>query len=135
MASVLEEKDAIRELLARYCFHFDLGAFDDWIALFTPDGVFDVGPMGRFEGHVGLRQFLKNVPLTEDLPLVKHCVMNSIVTVDGANATAQSYAVVISAGPPLGLTLVGRYEDRLVKTPHGWRFHERHVHFDFFHGR
>jgi hypothetical protein len=135
MASVLEEKDAIHELQARYCFHFDLGAFDDWIELFTPDGAFDVGPMGRFEGHPGLRDFLKHVPLTEGLPLVKHCVMNSIVGVDGANATAQSYVVVISAGPPLGLTLAGRYEERLLKTPHGWRFRERRVHFDLFHGR
>ena len=135
MASVLEDKDAIRELLARYCFHFDSGDFDEWIDLFTPDGVFDVGPMGRFAEHVGLRQFLKTVPLTDGLPQVKHCVMNSIVTVDGATATAQSYVVVISAGPPLGLTLAGRYEDRLVKTPHGWRFRERRAHFDLFHGR
>jgi len=135
MASVLEEKDAIRELLARYCFHFDLGAFDDWIDLFTPDAVFDVGPRGRFAGQVGLRHFLKDVPLAEGRPLVKHCVMNSIVTVDGANATAESYVVVINAGPPLGLTLVGRYDDRLVKTPHGWRFRTRRTHFDLSHGR
>jgi hypothetical protein len=43
--------------------------------------------------------------------------------------------VVISAGPPLGLTMAGHYEDRLVKTPHGWRFHARRAHFDFFAAR
>jgi hypothetical protein len=34
----LEEKDAIREVLATYCFHLDAGRFDEMAALFTEDG-------------------------------------------------------------------------------------------------
>ncbi len=130
MASVLEEKDAIRELMARYCFCFDNGEFDQWLQLFTEDGVFDLGARGRFSGRETLRNFLKAIPLTNGLPMMKHCVMNSIVSVDGDRATAQSYVVVVQGGAQLGLTVAGRYEDHVAKVGGAWRFTERKVHFD-----
>lgn len=130
MVSVLEEKDAIRELLARYCFHFDNGEFDAWLDLFTPDGAFDLGKMGRFAGRESLRKFLKSLPLTNGVPLMKHCVMNSIVAVNGDQATAQSYVVVVRGGDQLAVSVAGRYEDHLAKTADGWRFKERTVRFD-----
>ena len=131
----LVEKDAIRELLARYCFHFDNGEFDAWLDLFCDDGIFDLGTMGRFAGREGLRKFLTNVPLTKGLPMLKHCVMNSIVEVDGDRATARSYVVIVRGGETVALGLAGRYEDRLVKQAAGWRFQERKVHFDLMPGR
>jgi ketosteroid isomerase-like protein len=130
MASVLEEKDAIRELLARYCFHFDNGEFDAWLDLFTPDGIFDLGTRGRFAGRESLQKFLKSLPLTNGLPLMKHCVLNSIVDVVGDHATAQSYVVVVRDGDVLAVSVAGRYYDSLAKTGGGWRFTERKVHFD-----
>ena len=38
MATMLEDKDAIREVLARYCYALDDGRFADMAALFTEDG-------------------------------------------------------------------------------------------------
>ena len=130
MASVLQEKDAIRELMARYCFHFDNGEFDAWLDLFTPDGVFDLGSRGRFGGRESLREFPKSLPLTNGVPMMKHCVMNSIVSVDGSRATAQSYVVVVRGGDQLVLSVAGRYADQLDKTDDGWRFRERKVYLD-----
>jgi ketosteroid isomerase-like protein len=130
MVSVLEEKDAIRELMARYCFYFDNGEFAAWLDLFTPDGAFDLGKMGRFAGRESLQKFLKSLPLTNGVPLMKHCVMNSIVAVNGDEATAQSYVVVVRGGDSLALSVAGRYVDHLTKTADGWRFKERTVHFD-----
>lgn len=130
MTSVLEDKDAIRELIAQYCFHFDNAEFEAWLDLFTEDGAFDLGARGRFCGRDALRKFLKGIPLSNGLPMMKHCVMNSIVSVDGNRATARSYVVVIHGGDALGLTLAGRYEDQLARTGGGWRFAERKVHFD-----
>jgi hypothetical protein len=130
MPSVLEEKDAIRELLAEYCFHFDSGDFEAWLNLFTEDGAFDIGPHGRFVGRPALRTFLSMIPLTGGSPMLKHCVMNSIVRVDGASATARCYVVVLHGGTAVGITLAGRYEDQLVKVAGAWRFQERTVHFD-----
>src|SRR5262249_19002069 len=94
MATVLEEKDAIRELLAGYCFHFDNGEFEEWVNLFTDDGVFDLGTRGRFAGRDALRAFVHLIPLTNGLPGMRHYVTNSIVGVDGDRATARCYVVV-----------------------------------------
>jgi 3-phenylpropionate/cinnamic acid dioxygenase small subunit len=130
MAGVLEEKDAIRELLAQYCFHFDNGEFDHWLNMFTADGVFDLGARGRLVGHDALRGFLKAIPLTNGVPMLKHCVMNSIVNVDGERATARSYLVILQGGNTLSVSIAGRYDDQLVKIGGAWRFRERKVHFD-----
>jgi len=130
MSSVLEDKDAIRELMAQYCFHFDNGEFDQWLNLFTMDAVFDLGPRGRFSGRDALAKFVKAIPLTNGLPMMKHCVLNSIVSVHGDRAMARSYVVVIQGGETLGITIAGRYEDELARTDGAWRFTERKVHFD-----
>jgi 3-phenylpropionate/cinnamic acid dioxygenase small subunit len=130
MPAVLEEKDAIRELMAQYCFHIDNGEFDDWLQLFTADGVFDLGARGRLAGHDALRKFVQSIPLTNGLPMIRHCVMNSIVNVDGNRATARSYLIVVQGGETLGVSIAGRYEDRLAKIGDAWRFTERKVHFD-----
>ena len=40
MSNVLEEKDAIRELIARYCFLIDAAQYDEWAQTFHEDAVF-----------------------------------------------------------------------------------------------
>ena len=132
MASVLEEKDAIHETIAEYCFHFDGGEFDKWVDLFTDDGVFDAGRMGVQKGKDALRAFLKNIRLTDGSPMVKHCVMNEVIKVNGNEATAKSYIVLVRAKGEGALVngLAGRYEDRLVKQGDRWLFKNRKVHFD-----
>ena len=134
MSSECEEKDAIRELLARYCYHFDGGEFEQWLDLFTADGAFDLGTRGRFVGRDGLRDFLKIVPLTNGQPMMRHCVTNVIVELQGDHATAQSYVLVVRGGETIGVTVVGRYNDRLVKQNGAWRFQERTVLFDMIAG-
>ena len=62
--------------------------------------------------------------------MMKHCVMNSVIRVDGDRATARSYIVVVRGGEQLAVSLAGRYEDRLAKIGGEWRFAERAVHFD-----
>ena len=77
-----------------------------------------------------MQKFLKSLPLTNGLPMMKHCVMNSIVSVAGDQATAQSYVVVVRGGEQLAVSVAGRYEDQIAKTADGWRFKERKVSFD-----
>ena len=132
MASLLEEKDAIHETIAEYCFHFDGGEFDKWVDLFTEDGVFDAGRMGVQKGKDALRAFLKNIRLTNGSPMMKHCVMNEVIKVNGIEATAKSYIVLVRAKGEGALVngLAGRYEDQLVKQGGRWLFKNRKVHFD-----
>jgi hypothetical protein len=130
MPSVLEEKDAIRELMARYCFHFDNGEFEAWLDLFTDDGSFDLGARGQFAGRDALRTFLAIVPRVDGKPPMKHFVANPIICVDGDRATAQSYVLVVSGGAHPSITLAGRYEDEVHKLGTVWRFRRRIVRFD-----
>ena len=53
MPSALEEKDAIREVLAEYCFRLDGGRYDDMAALFTEDGTWDTA-FGKGKGRAAI---------------------------------------------------------------------------------
>lgn len=137
MASVLEEKDAIHETIANYCYHFDGGEFDKWLDLFTEDGIFDAGETaGIHTGREALRAFVDavpgRVPMKDGMPLLKHCVMNEIIKVNGDEATAMSYIIVVRSKGESALMngLAGRYEDQLVKQGDRWLFKNRKVHFD-----
>lgn len=136
MTSVLEDKDAIHETIANYCFHFDGGEFDEWVDLFTADGTFDAGAMGVQKGKDALRAFVGAIPgrmpMKDGAPMLKHCVMNEIIKVNGDEATAKSYIVVVRSKGESALVngLAGRYEDQLVKQGDRWLFKTRKVHFD-----
>jgi 3-phenylpropionate/cinnamic acid dioxygenase small subunit len=135
VTTTLEEKDAIRETIASYCFYFDGGEFDQWLELFTDDCVYDAGHMGMHRGKEGLRALVADVKKTlppGGKPALKHCVSNEIVRVTGAEATAQSYVTVYFAKGANEIVpgLIGRYEDRLVKRGGRWLFQSRKIHFE-----
>ena len=132
MASVLEEKEAIRDVLSAYCFYVDNGEFDKWAGLFTEDGVFDAGRLGKMQGRAAVKDFIvKGVPKPGEGPARKHCTMNSMIQVNGAEAKADSYIIVVrEAEQGIMTSLAGRYEDLLVKQGDTWRFKVRKIHFD-----
>jgi ketosteroid isomerase-like protein len=132
MATVLEEKDAIHETIANYCFYFDGAEFDKWVDLFTDDGTFDAGTLGVQKGKDALRKFLTGIRLTDGSPMMKHCVMNEIIKVNGDTALAKSYIILVRAKGEGALVngLAGRYEDELMKQGGRWLFKTRKVHFD-----
>jgi len=127
MSSVLEEKDAIRDLLASYCFHIDGGEYDKFVALFTEDAIFDIGPLGKAHGREAIRKLIGNAGPSK----FKHCTINSIIRVNGNEAHAESYLFVLNGGEhAISTSVAGRYEDQLVKQGDQWRFKVRKVHLD-----
>ena len=132
MPSILEDKDAIRDLMSAYCFHVDQGEFDQFAALFTTDGTFEPGPQGKYQGREAIRKFIGAVvPLPGEGPARKHCTMNHLITVNGSEARANSYIIVLrEADGAIIPSLAGRYEDLLVKQNGEWRFKLRRIHFD-----
>jgi hypothetical protein len=50
MPTAVEDKDAIRELMAEYCYRLDDGRYDDMAALFTQDGIWDTA-FGKAAGR------------------------------------------------------------------------------------
>jgi 3-phenylpropionate/cinnamic acid dioxygenase small subunit len=127
MASILEEKDAIRDVLSAYCFYFDNDDFDRWAELFTEEAIFDA-PLGKLQGRAAIRDFVaKRVPH----PARKHCTLNSLIRVNGTEAKADSYFIVVRASDQgIMISLAGRYEDQFVKQGETWRFQVRKIHFD-----
>jgi len=132
MISVLEEKEAIRDLMSAYCFYVDNGEFEKFAGLFTADGIFESGPLGKLRGRKAIHDFIAaHVPREGEGPARKHCTMNHLISVNGLEARAESYIVVLrEAGGGIIASLAGRYEDQLVKENGEWRFKVRKIHFD-----
>ncbi|MGH7917135.1 MAG: nuclear transport factor 2 family protein [Candidatus Binataceae bacterium] len=134
MASVLEEKEAVRDLMSRYCFYIDNCEFDKFAALFTEDAQFEAGPLGKLTGRDAIREFIAAaVPKRGEGPARKHCTFNHVITIDGDEARADSYIVVLresDGGNGVMAALAGRYEDMIVKRDGQWRFRLRKIHFD-----
>ena len=80
MTTLLEDKDAIRELLHRYCFCMDEGRFAELAALFAEDGEW-IAPYRTAKGPADIAAWLQqSVP---PQPRRMHYVMNSIIDCDG----------------------------------------------------
>ena len=132
MGSLLEEKDAIREVIARYCFHIDRNDFDAWAQTFTEDGVFEVQNLMKFEGRSSIREFANHIPKNERGQTgMMHYTMNQIIDVSGERATATCYMLIVREGTPLHADIAGRYEDELVKQSGRWLFKRRTAFFDY----
>jgi hypothetical protein len=133
MSTLLEEKDAIRELIARYCFYIDLGQYDEWAATFAEEAVFEVSGMFRFEGRAAIREFADHIPKNaQGLPGMKHCTLNQVIEVSCERAKASCYLILVREGTPLlHVDIAGRYEDELVKRSGRWLFARRTAYFDY----
>ena len=108
-----DDEQAIADLLARYCSFLDRGRHDDWIALFDPEGRFEV--YGRtFVGPEGLRQ------MAESAPGGLHLAGDAIVDVEGDRASVeQSFLFIDQATRELR---IGWYDDVLVRAGGRWHF-------------
>jgi SnoaL-like domain len=106
----LEDDKAVRELIVRHDYCFDTMRDDDWLELWTGDGVYDLlstlhypdGSVGtvaqRWQGPEELRQFIAN-PETHHRPgFYGHSMhmagQEMVVHVDGDHATATSYSLL-----------------------------------------
>jgi hypothetical protein len=128
MASIdaLADKDAIRELLAVYCFHLDNDEFEQMAALFTPDGVWETA-FGTGSGRAGIVAQARSIA-TGERPRRVHQTTNIVVELDGETATARSNWLLFQnskAGPVIGSG--GAYADRLVKQGGRWFFKHRRI--------
>jgi len=97
MVSVLEEKEEIRDLVTRYCLYIDSGRYDEWVACFTADGVFDSPILGRWQGTAALRQFTEKYRAWTGAAQPRHCVMNVLINVEGTHASGECYLLMTHA--------------------------------------
>jgi len=129
MPSAIEEKDAIREVLAEYCFRLDGGRYDDMAALFTEDGTWDTA-FGKATGRAAIAAQARDIRARagDNRPRAVHLVTNIIIALDGERADIRSNWTVVQnspEGPKIGSG--GAYADEMVKEDGVWRFRYRKI--------
>ena len=127
MTSTAADKLEITELLYRYAELMDAGDFD---------GVGELLGRGTFMGLAGAPRIAELFASTTrrfeehgNTPRTRHLVLNPIVAVDGARATARSTFCVVQQTDTVALQpiVVGRYADAFARDDQGWYFTERMV--------
>ena len=129
MPSAIEEKDAIREVLAEYCFRLDGGRYDEMAALFTADGTWDTA-FGAATGQAAIAALARDLRTRAgpNRPRAIHLVTNIAITLAGDEAEVRSNWMVVQnspEGPKIGSG--GAYADRMVKQDGTWHFRTRKI--------
>ena len=131
MSSTADEKDAIRELMARYAQNLDAGRFAEVSGLFTEDAVWTT-TYGTAQGRAEIAaMFERVVPKRGEGPQRKHYITNIIIKLDGDSASAVSdYLVVRESERGLLPVMGGTYRDSFVKRASGWQFARKELQHD-----
>jgi 3-phenylpropionate/cinnamic acid dioxygenase small subunit len=129
MPSVSEDKEAIRELLAEYCFRLDDGHYHEMAALFTEDGTWDTA-FGAATGHAAIADLAREIRARAgaDRPRAVHLVTNIVVALDGERAQVRSNWMVMqnsADGPKIGSG--GAYRDEIERRDGRWLFRYRKI--------
>jgi len=128
MANEETEKNAIRELLATYCFHLDNYRFAEMAALFTADGTWDTA-FGKGTGPDGIVAQAESIGTPGAVrPRRVHLTTNIVIALKNDEATVESNWSVIqnsASGPKIGSA--GAYHDQVVKQDGTWRFRYRKI--------
>ena len=92
----LEEREGIRDCLARYSFNADLGRSEEYVNNYTPDGVIDLSPKMKYAGREQLMDFIAS-PKGGHKQIegrCQHTSVNPLIRIDGNRAWAEGYSVV-----------------------------------------
>ena len=119
----IEDREALKELKARYCAVCDDDHNPDHITtLFAEDGIWEGADFGKAQGHAAIRRLFQT--FQHLISFSQHMVMNPIIEIEGTRAKATWYFL----GPftfrkhnEAKWTAV-RYEDDYVKVNGTWKF-------------
>ena len=124
---ILEDREAIKELKARYCYLVDSRDWDAWAALFTEDAQGTFVGFGTADGRAGFLKYAHEV-IGPQFPFLVHMVHNPIIEVNGDEALGRWYfdvPCVSSAeseafGGGKAGWLQGMYDERYRRTADQW---------------
>ncbi len=125
----LADRIAIGELLARYADMVDRRDWPKMNRIFALEATIDFRPSGGPFGP--FREMLAWLDRALDTwPKNLHLITNVLVEIDGDHATSRCYFHVpigreVHDGQQYTVTDSGRFIDRLIRTPGGWRIVER----------
>jgi 3-phenylpropionate/cinnamic acid dioxygenase small subunit len=126
----MTDEECIRQVLARFIQLRDDKYFEEWIQLFTEDGVFEYGS-NVLVGRTIIRENVEAL-LHEDRG--KHLCLNSVIDLEGDSARVSSDFVKVNPGEDSGsksyeIVVMGRYHDQFVRKNGAWKIASRRVLF------
>ncbi len=130
---MLQAKDAIRDLVLRYCRAIDRRDYAALPALYHDDATDDHSPMycGSAAGYL---EWLPS--MLETMTVTSHMVQNHLIAVEGDRAEGE--VVMISyhltkdeSGQDVEIIIGGRYLDRYERRDGIWRFAHRKIVMDW----
>lgn len=124
----LLDRQEIDDLLIRYATAVDTKDWDLYETCFTPDAFIDYESAGGIKGKLPeVRAWLEKTLVM--FPMTQHVVCNRSVDLDGDAATARSVFYNPMGLPQEDSQILffdgGYYNDKLIRTPDGWRISER----------
>ncbi|WP_340268480.1 nuclear transport factor 2 family protein [Sphingobium mellinum] len=123
----LEDKIEIHDLCHRYALCIDSYRIDDWVALFTPDVVFDEREFefGLHEGREAVRAY--GHVLRETTRHMSHLMSNHLVeNISDGSATGTVTGLVEAMTNDLVRTrYLVLYQDEYRKCDGAWKIHRR----------
>lgn len=122
---IIEDRDAIRELTARYCQLAYAGNADAVADLFTSEGVMEMGE--TFErGRERLRKLYRD-SFTEVQPIPM--IHNHVVDLDGDQAKGYCSVELRMVEAGEAVTAAGHYDDQFEREGGTWKFAHRKLTF------
>jgi len=113
-----EDREAIREAIARMNWLSDAGDAAGHAALYTEDVVYDVGAFGSFRGRKELQNFFEQVYAS--FRLREHRTANLLIELQGEKASVRCYWMAHLVFQDRALISSGKYEDEWVKREGIW---------------
>lgn len=124
----LEDREEIRELVARYGPLADAGDGEAIAALWTEDGSYGVGGMGEVRGRAAIAGLMGS-PTHRELMAdgCAHVLGPVAIDLDGDRATARGHSIVMrhTTGGGFEAYRVSANRWDLVRTEQGWRVSHR----------
>lgn len=123
----LEQREAVRQLLAEYCRVVDLADFDGMARLFSQGVHYSVAPWDlEILGHEALLDFFRQFH-SGDLKDAHHFCSNQEIRQTERGYAARSYFHVVGIWGDQSIVEWGTYTDSLIYEEGGWKFAKRHV--------
>jgi ketosteroid isomerase-like protein len=131
----LESRTAIEALAFNYCHGFDKRDFDRFLSIWWDDCVWDIGPpFGRFEGHAGIHEAVKNVLWPAWLQS-QHITSNHVIDFesdDRAHAVCDVDCTGLLMGNPEATFVGATYTDVAERRSGTWKIAQRTVTMHYF---
>jgi len=128
MSICVEDHVAIQRLMYLYARCADRKDYAGFAAVFCDDAVFDFAGT-EVKTCAAIQQMMRNL---ERFARTLHQVYNTLYEVEGDEALGETYCVashlLLVDGREAKLDMGIRYEDRLRRTPGGWRIAFRRFH-------